>query len=622
MRCAMDTGPPVTISSGMSATFFPTVPVTFLACLAPWALAGAPAERFESLDARAVTVGGEIGRRIQVTIHTNLFALDVERDFVGPFRAPERTGKYIGLGKLIDAAARFAYQTGDPALLAIKKGLAAAAIAAQEPDGYIGTMPPEKRIWALWDIHEMSYLVLALATDHRLFSEGASLAASKKLADYLLRRWEEDPPKRPSPWDITLHMGVTGIEGAMLALHAETGDPRYLEFVRATRRLPDWEARIAIGRWGPVEGHAYAHLCRCLAQLRLDHLAPDPRLQGPSREAMGFITRGEGMAITGEIGDHECWHDTQEGTVNLGETCATAYLVRWLDEILRRERDLRRGDLMERAIFNGLFAAQSPDGRQIRYYTPFDGPRSYYKGDTYCCPNNYRRIIAELSGMVYYRTPDGVAVNLYTASGATVPLGGDASLRIRQETGYPASGQVTLRVDPSRPVRFALRLRLPAWCAAPVARLNGEPVAIGERRPDLAIEREWRAGDRVELDFPMPWRLVRGRVNQAGRVAIMRGPLVYCLDPARHPKLAGMDLRLLVLKPDSVATAEGQRDFSGAPLCRASAWRPGAWYPSARADVELTLAPFPDPSAEVTYFKVPNPHDPATADDELFVARQ
>ncbi|HPA21417.1 MAG TPA: glycoside hydrolase family 127 protein [Verrucomicrobiae bacterium] len=593
-------------------------PTLFLILLNPWASPGAGDERFESVDARAVTVGGEIGRRIQVTVHTNMFALDVEKDFLEPFRATPRSGKYIGLGKLIDATARLAHHTDDPALVSLKKNLVGEAIAAQEPDGYLGTMLPEKRMWTLWDIHEMSYLVLALATDHRLFAEEGSLAASKKLAGYLIRRWETDPPKQPSPWNITLHMGVTGIENAMLALHAETGDAQYLDFVRATRRLPEWNAHIAIGRWGTVEGHAYAHLCRCLAQLRLDSIAPDPRLIGPSHDALEFILRGEGMTVTGEIGDHECWHDTQEGTVNLGETCASAYLLRWLDEMVRRDADLRLGDVMERALFNALFAAQSPDGRRIRYYTPFDGQRGYYEGDTYCCPNNYRRIIAELPGMIFYRSRDGVAVNQYTASTATMPLGGDARLEIRQETDYPASGAITIRVDPSRPTRFALRLRIPRWCAAPTAKVNGEDATIAKGQATLVIDRQWKAGDRVQMDFPMPWRLVRGRINQAGKVAIMRGPLVYCLNPKRHPKLAGMDLHLLVLKPDSITTAEGQRDFSGAPLCRANAWRPAAWYPSAKANLELNLAPFPDPDAESAYFKVPNPHDPATVEDELF----
>jgi len=584
--------------------------------LSPLPISASSVESLTPIDPRAVTVGGEIGRRIQVTIDTNIFSLAIDKDFLGPFT--QHSAQYIGLGKLIDATARLAHHTGNADLVSLKERLVDGAIAAQEPDGYLGTMPKEKRIWTLWDIHEMSYLVLALATDHRLFAQERSLRASARLADYLIGTWETDPPKQPSPWKITLHMGVTGIENAMLALHAQTGSAKYLDFVRRTRRLPEWDAHIAIGRWGPVEGHAYAHLCRCLSQLRLEALVPDERLVKPSRDVLHFISRGEGMAITGAIGDHECWHDTQEGTVNLGETCASAYLIRWLDHMLRRDADFRLGDIMERTLFNGLFAAQSPDGRQIRYYTPFDGPRSYFKGDTYCCPNNYRRIIAELPGMIYYRSSKGIAVNLYTPSTAKISLDDGPDVAIRQETDYPASGKVVVRIDPSAPRRFAVRLRLPSWCDAPAVRVNGEAVSIEAGKPTAVIERDWAAGDRIELDFPMPWRLIRGRVNQAGKVEIMRGPLVYSLNPGRSPKFSGMDLHLLVLDPGSVAGVDGQRDFSGAPLCRAAAWRPGAWYPSAKPNVDLILAPFVDPDAQAVYFKVPNPHDPATQEDELF----
>ena len=169
------------------------------------------------------------------------------------------------------------------------------------------------------------------------------------------------------------------------------------------RKLPEWDARIVTGRHGQIEGHAYAHMCRCIAQLRLDRLQPDQRLLKPAHDVIDFLTGHDGLVITGTCGDHECWHDTQEGTINLGETCATAYLIRMLDELLRMEGKPLYGDLMERAIYNALFAAQSPDGRQIRYYSPFDGPREYFKGDTYCCPCNYRRIVAELPGMICYR---------------------------------------------------------------------------------------------------------------------------------------------------------------------------------------------------------------------------
>jgi len=478
---------------------------TLTAVIAFTAGAQAAHDRLTALPPNSVKVGGEIGRRIDVTINNNLLALEVDKDFLAPFKveAAKRTGAYIGLGKLIDTAVRLAAHTGDPRVKARKEHLVREAIAAQESDGYLGTFPPAKRMWTLWDIHEMSYLVYGFAMDHRFFGEPKSLDAATKLADYLLANWAARPPKQPTPWDITLHMGVTGIENAMLALHAQTGDRRYLEFVTKTRQLRDWDAHIVTGRWGLIEGHAYAHLCRCLAQLRLDRLQPSARLLKPSRDVLDFILKQDGMTITGECGDHECWHDTQDGTINLGESCATAYLLRWLDELLRREGKSLYGDLMERAIYNGLFAAQSPDGRQVRYYSPLDGSRSYFKGDTYCCPNNYRRIIAELPAMIYYQSAGGLTVNLYTPSQATLELKPGLTVRVRQETDYPNSGRVVLHLKPSQPASFPLRLRIPRWCRQASLAVNGEAVPKAIKPGEyLALTRQWNQADRVELDLP------------------------------------------------------------------------------------------------------------------------
>jgi len=579
------------------------------------------ADELQPLDLRQMKVGGEIGRRIEVTITNNLLVLDVNKDFLAPFKVedPRRTGAYIGLGKLIDAAVRFAAHTGDERVKARKQHLVSEAIAAQQADGYIGTFQPAKRMWSLWDIHEMGYLVYGLTMDHRFFGEKKSLDAARKLADFIIARWTAAPPKEPSPWDITLYMGVTGIESAMLALHRQTSDRRYLEFVTRTRKLRDWDAHVVTGRWGPIEGHVYAYLCRCIAQLRLDRLQPDARLWKPTRAALDFMRHGEGMTITGECGDHECWHNSQEGTINLGESCASAYQVRWLDELLRREGRPLYGDLMERIIYNGLFGAQSPDGRRIRYYTPLDGPRNYHKGDTYCCPNNYRRTIAELPAFVCYCADGGVTVNLYAQSEAKMELKPGLSVGVRQETDYPSSGRVILRLDPSQPAQFPLRLRIPRWCEEPGVSVNGEPVKAGVKPGEFfVINRKWQSGDHVELSLPMPVRLVAGRVAQAGRVAVMRGPQVFCLNRSRYPKLANTDLRLLVIDPKSV---EGPfKDDSvrpGGVACRVKAWGAGAWYPGGKPNLTLELSEFPDPVGEFTYFKVPNPNAEEIVDDEL-----
>ncbi|MFA6564146.1 MAG: beta-L-arabinofuranosidase domain-containing protein [Verrucomicrobiia bacterium] len=585
----------------------------------------ASADKLQSLDVRAVKVGGEIGRRIEVTITNNLLVLDVEKDFLAPFKVEpaKRAGAYIGLGKLIDATVRFAAHTGDERVKALKCRLVREAVAAQEADGYIGTFQPAKRMWSLWDIHEMNYLAYGLAMDHRFFGEKASLEAARKLADYIVRRWAAEPPKLPTPWDITLHMGVTGVESTMLAMRRETGDARYLDFVTKTRQLANWDAHVVTGRWGLIEGHAYAHLCRCIAQLRLHRLQPNARLLKPTRDVLEFILRGEGMTITGEVGDHECWHDTQEGTINLGESCASAYLVRWLDELLRMEGKPIYGDLMERVIYNGLFAGQSPDGRRIRYYTPTDGPRSYHKGDTYCCPNNYRRTIAELPTLICYRTDGGIAINLYAQSEVKMELKPGLNLSVRQETDYPSSGRVALRLDPSQPAPFPLRLRIPRWCEAPSVSVNGETVRKGVKPGEFfVISRKWQPGDRVELNLPMPVRLVAGRVAQAGRVAVMRGPQVFCLNRSRYPKLANTDLRLLVIDPKSVeGPFKDDSVRSGGVACRVKVWGAGAWYPHGKPNLMLELSEFADPAGEFTFFKVPNPKAEAIENDELFAQR-
>jgi hypothetical protein len=274
---------------------------------------------------------------------------------------------------------------------------------------------------------------------------------------------------------------------------------------------------------------------------------------------------------------------------------------------------------MERLVFNTLFGAQSPEGRRIRYYTPFDGPRRYFETDTYCCPNNYRRAIATLPQLIYYRVDSGLAVNLYTASNAEVALERGLTVKLEQETEYPSGSQVVLRVDPSHPAPFPLWLRIPAWCPNPNVSVNGQPsqpAAASGRF--LVLQREWKAGDQVKLDLPMNGRWVKGRQAQAGRVALMRGPQLFCLNRARHAELKGVDLRLLVFDPASLeGPISNDSVRPGGLAFRVKAWKPGAWYPLEKPDFTLTLTEFPDPEGEATYLKVPNPQDSRLAGDEL-----
>lgn len=583
------------------------------------ALGSADGDVLRPLELRHVKVGGEIGRRIDVTVENNLLVLDADKDFLRPFQIRKKHGGYIGLGKLIDALVRFAAYTDDARVLERKRHVVQSILATQEDDGYIGMFAEKSRLWALWDIHEMAYLIYALTMDYRFFGEAASLDAARKAADYIIRGWSAEPERKPGDGSITVYMAVTGLEPALLALHAACGDQRYLDFCVGQRQLPEWDGPIVLGRWGPIQGHAYAYLCRCVAQLRLYRLQPDARLLRPAHRALEFMTRQDGLAITGTCGQHECWHDSQEGLANLGETCATAYLIRFLGEVLRLEGKAKYGDLMERAIHNALFAAQSPDGRRIRYYVPFEGPRVYFDGDTYCCPCNYRRIVAELPQMIYYQSGEGITVNLYAESTAETTLDDGTKLAIQQETDYPRSGRVCITLEAGKAASFALRLRIPRWCEKAAVQVNGQSLA-GPVVPGtfFVIARKWRRGDRVEVDMPMVLRLVRGRKAQSGRAAVMYGPTVFCLNRANNGALKDENLRVITIDPATLAGPFPDDSVHPKGLaCTVKAWRTTNWYPMAKHDWTLRLTEFPDPGGNATYFHLPNPNDPALAADEL-----
>jgi DUF1680 family protein len=377
---------------------------------------------------------------------------------------------------------------------------------------------------------------------------------------------------------------------------------------------------IVIGRRELMEGDASAYFSKCVAQLDLYHFQPEPELLPQSKRLIRFLTTGDGMCITGAVGQWEVFTNDQDGRGGLGETCATVYQLRVFDSMLRVEGKSFYGDLLERTIYNALFAAQSPDGRKLRYYVPLEGSREYFSSDTYCCPCNYRRAISELPAMVYYRSGNGLAVNLYTPSETSVMLDGNILLKVRQETDYPASGRVIIRVDPASQIKFPLQLRIPCWCGKAAVSVNGKPwkgpIVSGEF---LVLKRLWTTGDQVTLDMPMSWRLILGRQRQSGRAAVMRGPVVFCLNPVQHESLRnkdGADLGCIVLDPTSLTDSSGGGVIHPASIaCQVKAGRGGTGVQFC-SGLSLRLTEFPDPDGKCVYFRLPDLS--AAIQDELF----
>ena len=570
-------------------------------------------------------LSGEIGRRIDDLIYKNYMVLDLQRDFLDPFRKrpPAKGGRYIGVGKVIDAGSMFAAYTGDPKVRERTSRLIDELMKTRDADGYLGHMKAEpggRQNYRAYILHDQEYTLLGLVNNWRYCGDKKSLEYARQLGDYICATF----PKCPNPDQVP----TCGMPQAMLTLHGSTGDPRYLRFAADTRYgyrgsigscccVGDWEQTFTI----PRKSHVYVMLARCCSQTMLYRWEPQERLLKMSRFMMHELVRedGGGLFIIGSASDGERFSYTQNGRGNTSESCATAYLIRWLGSLMRLEGDLRHGDIMERAVYNALFAAQEPAGRRLRYFTPFTGPRKYFGRDGFCCPGNYRRIVAELPEKVYYRTKDGgIAVNFFTESKKTVALDKDRGVTIGQRTDYPTSGLVKIGVSPSAPMEFPLRLRIPRWCPKARLTINAEsPLEVSPGEKYYEIRRIWKPADTVTLDIPMPWRLVRGRKLQEGRVALMRGPVVYCIGTKDNAELLKKykEPRDLMIDPTSLGKPVADTSVRPDGLkVTAKAWPPGDHGKEA-ASLDVVLSEFVDPTGTATYFHVP---DLAKAvDDEL-----
>ncbi|MBC3788341.1 glycoside hydrolase family 127 protein [Spirosoma utsteinense] len=237
------------------------------------------------------------------------------------------------------------------------------------------------------------------------------------------------------------------------------------------------------------------------------------------------------------------------------ETCASVGMVFWNQRMNLLTGESKYIDILERSLYNGALDGLSLSGDRFFYGNPLASAGQYGRSEwfgTACCPSNIARLVASLGDYIYGRSEQGIWVNLFVAGSTTINIGKTA-VPVQQETSYPWAGTVRLRVDPARPVTYALHVRIPGWArnvpapgslyrfrdttatAAVEILLNGKPVVFREEKGYAVIDRTWKKGDIVEMKLPMDVRQVASRkevTSNQGRVALQRGPLVYCVEGA------------------------------------------------------------------------------------------
>jgi len=512
------------------------------------------------------------------------------------------------VAKWVEAASYSLAAHPDPDLERKLDDITTLIASAQQADGYLNThftaVEPDKRFTNLRDWHELycaGHLIEAGVAHAEATGKRTLLDAVCRYADLLARVFGTGEGQIPG------YPGHEEIELALVKLYRATGQRRYLElsryFIDQRGRQPHYydlesarrgekarsdysycQAHLPVRQQESVTGHAVRAMYLYSGMADIARETDDQSLAAACERLWNHLT-GKQMYVTGGIGasrSNEGFlddYDLPDDTAYC-ETCAGIGLIFWAQRMLQLGCDRRYADVLERALYNNVLAGSSLDGRRFFYDNPLAAygtkkdsqgrltqtTRYYQRSEWFgcaCCPPNYARLLSSLGGYVYSVYGDNrAAVHLYVGGEATLAIG-SGQVTIRQQTRYPWDGQIAIRVSPEKPAAFQLALRIPGWCQSFRLQVNGQDVSDApETNGYRLIERTWSEGDQVVLTLELPVRRVFAHPSVRAcqnKVAIQRGPIVYCAEQADHSD----PVRHLYLPEDAALQASFDADLLG-----------------------------------------------------------
>ncbi len=508
--------------------------------------------------------------------------------------------------KLIEGASYQLMLNHDPELDKYLDQLIFKIAAAQEKDGYLytartiknkgGKIPLEewvtdKRWERERDAHELynaGHLYEAAVAHYRATGKKTLLQVALKNADLIVREF--------GPGKVMLPPGHQEIEIGLVKLYRLTGKRKYLEL-----------AQFFLDQRGNRQGHelygfysqdhlpvreqkeAVGHAVR--AAYMYSGMADVAALTGDQTLVQALDNLWEDVVfrkiyITGGIGSTGAWEGFGPAyhlpnASAYAETCASIANAFWNYRMFLLHGDAKYLDVFERIIYNGFLSGIALSGDRFFYANPLASFGQHERSPWFscaCCPPNIVRFLPQLGQYVYATEDDRLYVNLFARSQGQVKVD-DIRVELEQETDYPWEGEIKIRINPEKAEDFTVMLRIPGWALGqpipsdlyyyaerpetrPAVRVNGEEIPLTLEKGFLPITRKWRAGDVIEINLPLEPRRVLAHEkvkDDAGLVAVERGPLVYC---AEWPDNGGRVSNLLL--PDGASlTSEYREDLLG-----------------------------------------------------------
>lgn len=510
--------------------------------------------------------------------------------------------------KIIEGASYSMQMFPDPELDAYIDSLIWLIGEAQEGDGYlytyrtihgddshpwIGSKRWERTHVMSHELYNVGHMYEAAAAHYNLTGKRNFLDIAIKNADLII----EDI----GPGKFETYPGHQGIEIGLVKLYNVTGDRRYLDqakyFLDARGHdhigePPYWhgeprtydQAHLPVTEQTEAVGHSVRALYMYAGMADVATLTGDreyidaiDRLWEDIVYTKYYVTGGVGSA-----GGHEGFgpaYDLPNLTAYC-ETCAGIANVFWNHRQFLLHGDAKYIDVLERTLYNNVLAGVALSGDLFFYPNRLESDGLHTRSEWFgcaCCPSNISRFIPSVSGYVYAQDDEDIYVNLFVSSESDFEIK-STKTGLQQESGLPWDGDISLKVNPEEPVNFRLRVRIPGWSEdrpvpgdlytfadqateIPVLRVNGEAYDITRENGYAVITRTWSEGDVVDLDLPMDIRRIISHpevVANEGKVALQRGPLVYC---AEWPEFADNSVLDIIMAEDAPLTDEFRDDM-------------------------------------------------------------
>ncbi|KAB8133613.1 glycoside hydrolase family 127 protein [Gracilibacillus oryzae] len=450
---------------------------------------------------------------------------------------------------------------------------------AQKDDGYLNTYftvaKPDQKWQDISHGHELycaGHMIEAAVAYYQATSKDKLLQVVCKFADLI------DNLIGPEEGKMKIYPGHPEIELALVRLYEVTKETRYLKlaefFVKerghhskfmsqeksfALGRKDKWfqldyhQAHLPMEEQTTAEGHSVRamYLYCAMADLALE--TGDAKLLEQSKTLWDNAVNKR-MYITGALGsqghgerftiDYDLPND-----VAYAETCASIGLVFWAHRMAKLEVNREYADAMERALYNGVISGMSLDGEKYFYVNPLEvfPKQANYRHDhahvetervgwfgCACCPPNIARLTTSIGQYIYTQNHNAIFTHLYIGNESSFNVNGK-EVNITQQRNYPYNGDISITVNPAEEVAFDFYVRIPGWCDSYTLKVDGEKIAADENMVNgyVKIVKTWDKACKIELNLEMPVKKMRSHPKvkeNAGKIALQRGPVVYCLE--------------------------------------------------------------------------------------------